>query len=258
MASAAGGNAVVRDRVNAAVSSSRGVHTTQLGTLEARQGAASQPFYPAQYYKVTPEDDRAAIKHRLAADRNILGDVTVSDRDLEWIESKHRETTQLEYDRWFLQQYDLSNPAHLKIAREANPQVFERIVKVMDSYFDMAKRIGRMNVVGVHGMDDHYMKWLWESGRVQRPPAEFWNPGTNAGALFQPGIFNPRRRGADPANRGQTGILGATAPGGAPFNTRNPFPWTGAVQPVVPGAGQEARWPFGPAGEGGVFPAAFL
>ena len=248
MASATGGNVVVRDRVNAAVTASRGVHTTELGTLEARgtnaAGApAIQPFYPAQYYKVTPEDDRLALKHRLANNRNILGDVTVTDRDLEWIESKHRETTQLEYDRWFLQQYDLSNPAHLKIAREANPQVFERIVKVMDAYFDMAKRIGRMNVVGVHGMDDHYMKWLWESGRVDRPPPEFWNPGGQHGVAFQPGIFNPRRVGNDPGRRGQTGILGAMPPRQGAFNTNNPFPWD-ANPPQVPFFDRDAaRWP---------------
>ena len=210
--SALGGDATVSGGDAAkAIEDVRGVHTDPLEPLRVAPGQN----YAAQYFSSTAKDDRMRLQAQLAQG-NPFGQVQAGPEVIDYIEQKRKEDLDRRYDQWYLSNFSLQDPSQLEMARKYNPKVFDRIVKTGMSYFDIAKRVYMINVMGPRSEDDYKLKWLYDTGRINAPPPEFWNPlsdaQTSGNPRYQPGIFNPRRRQTRVPNPDPTesnGILGA-------------------------------------------------
>lgn len=169
----------------------------------------AQYFFPAKYMRTTPEDDRIALKRTLAEHR-YLGDARLEQKDINWIMRKKAEAEEYNLDRWFASQFNFADPIELKQAQEMHPHYFERMEKRMDTWFDLAKRVGRINLRGIKNREDMMLAYAINRGVIKLPPPRFWMPGMQvdggADKRLLKGLWNPSRF-RDPTAQRQLGAL---------------------------------------------------
>lgn len=153
---------------------------------------------PATYTTFTEEDDRLDLKQQLAAKPETLGQVFVEDKDVKALQKKREAYDMFKFDQWFAQQYDFSKPEEIVRARKLNPEFFERRKQYMLTNLEIAKKMAMLSVEGPQSVEDMYFLYGVNSGEIQSPPAEFWNPRANqqvtsesARNEFVRGLFRP-------------------------------------------------------------------
>ncbi len=152
--------------------------------------------FPAQYTSSDAYDNSIAIKKTLAADPRILGDVSVSDADVAWLERKRRETERANFHDWFLKSVDVSDPLHAKWAREQMPDVWQMRLAEIDRDAEIQKQLAKMSLQGgPNSMEDWMLLYQINKGDVAIPSGPLWDPSRpqNNEESFRRGLFNPKR-----------------------------------------------------------------
>lgn len=169
----------------------------------------TQTLFPARYQKTRAEDDRVALKRALVAGDQPFGRITQSDDDVRWILTKKRELEDFQFDKFFSNIYNLTSPAEKKMAQDIYPEFFQKQQRRIDTWFELAKRLARINLMGVQDKKDLYLLYAFQTKQIKAPPPEFWIPGranVPSSAEFAPGILNNRQMGGPTVQRQRIGV----------------------------------------------------
>ncbi|MEM3062197.1 MAG: hypothetical protein QW303_01435 [Nitrososphaerota archaeon] len=113
--------------------------------------------WPAIYEGPTTFDDKVrAVKSALTNKdgKSPFGIVHASDEDFRWYVKKHELRRALEYDRIFLQMFDINDPLHLDKMRQIYPDFFKNRERIIDMIADMQKRLAYIQLTGVQSKHD--------------------------------------------------------------------------------------------------------
>lgn len=192
------------------------IHADTLPGQGPDAGQFTGPNYSATYNRPSEYDKIISIKQDLAAaaagGESPFGQITMSDRDVEWILEKRATVEERLRDEWFNELFDTRDPVQLKMARELNPSFFERQDRDFKLNMELCEKMYKINTRGLQTPDDIDFMYAVNTGQVELPGPNFWNPdpqgvGAEEGN-FQRGLFSPGgipTEAAKPFRRGRSG-----------------------------------------------------
>lgn len=113
--------------------------------------------WPAIYEGPTTFEDKVrAVKTALTTDehKSPFGQVHATDEDFKWLVKKHEIRRALEYDKIFMQMFDINDPLHLDKMRQIYPDFFKNREKIIDAIADMQKRLAYIQLTGIQTKND--------------------------------------------------------------------------------------------------------
>lgn len=140
------------------------------------------------------EDDRILVKKTLAQG-SPLGDVTVTDKDYDWIASKQDEYEKARFEAWIVKNLDKKDKPYLYNSLKKNfAEIIHRREQTIDEQAEIQKRLAKMRFKAVEEWtkEDFMLVYLIAQGKIfisDRPLYELDqtnNLGANAWGWFNP------------------------------------------------------------------------
>ena len=204
-------------------------YTETLGEAPGVPGEKRNRF-PVKLIKPHPYDNAADIKKSLVKPETgatPFGLATITDQDVEWLDSKRQAQQYANLHAWLDTYYDMKDPAIAEMVARIMPEYFDRREAVIDDQADLQKQIAKIRLRGPTSREDLITLFAIQSDALPVPRGPLWNPGEwypdkddlgNKG--FIRGLFNPKRywaaKHADATDRHDP--LAASGFGGAGIN----------------------------------------
>lgn len=168
---------------------------------EAGKNTQRANQFPSVPYPKDPEDDVMAAKKQFM-DRNpgVVPQLTVGDRDIDFIQKKQRAAEYYNYSEWAAQQFDLRDPAQARLFAKIKPDYYKKRELLIDDVGDLMKQYAKIRLRGIQSESDLELMWAIETGKIpflQKPGLTLWEPSTwmnVQGGGTKPensGIYNP-------------------------------------------------------------------
>lgn len=154
-----------------------------------------------------PYDDVANIKDQYAYLGSAAGGnksnwvVPFEQADAQYLMRKRDQEEKAQFDMWVTQKFNLTDPAQNMMLQSIAPELFQRREEVIDTQQNLVSRYAKMRLRGAKNIEDLYLEWLIETGRIDLPKGPIWDPKAWRKAQFN-------NAGGDPsvdrqANRGR-------------------------------------------------------
>lgn len=177
---------------------------------------ANPARFPAQYFNPNPYDDIINLKRNTivpAAGKTqavmgqenvfvpgmpVVATMPITDRDFEWAQNKREQMEYAQFRTWLEQQYNLADPAQREMFARLIPDYFAQREALLENMADNALRFAKLRLRGPKDLDDFMFQWLVQTGRIQLPEGNLWDPSAKEGwatKTLEPqyALFNPLR-----------------------------------------------------------------
>lgn len=133
--------------------------------------------FPLVPTRVNPYDDIANIKSQFA--QGMAGknwNVPFTTEDAAYMLSKRDDQERALFDVWVDHKFDLTDPAQVRMLQEIAPELYRRKEEMIDTMQNIASRYAKLRLRGPRTLDDLFLEWQVETGRVELPMGPVWNP----------------------------------------------------------------------------------
>lgn len=136
----------------------------------------SRTEYPIVPIRKDPYDDIAAQKMQVgnAGPNNWV--VPFTEQDAAYNERKRIADEQAKFDTWLMQKYNLADPAQNNMLQQIAPSLFDRREEVINNMQNLITRYAQIRLRGAKSEDDLRFQWLIDTGRLELPTGNIWNP----------------------------------------------------------------------------------
>lgn len=93
----------------------------------------------------------------------------ITEAELDWAQRVKEQQEQVEYDKWVLSKFDLTQPAEVSRVRSMFPSFWERQKKYVESRFAIMRRFVDVKMFGIQSEEDAKFLWLLENGHIVLP-----------------------------------------------------------------------------------------
>lgn len=141
---------------------------------------ASRTEFPIVSVGPDPYDDVAHIKSQYAnaGAGNTNWVVPFERSDAAYLMRKRDQEEKAQFDAWVSQKYDLTDPAQNMMLQTIAPELYQRREEVIDTQQALVTRYAKCRLRGAKSLDDLYLEWLVETGRIDLPKGPIWSPRT--------------------------------------------------------------------------------
>lgn len=138
--------------------------------------AGSLTEYPVVPIRKDPYDAVAAQKIQVgnAGPNNWV--VPFTEQDAAYNERKRIADEQAKFDTWLMQKYNLADPAQNNMLQQIAPSLFDRREEVINNMQNLITRYAQIRLRGAKSEDDLRFQWLIDTGRLELPTGNIWNP----------------------------------------------------------------------------------
>ncbi len=122
-------------------------------------------------------DDVANIKAQFA--QGMAGynwNVPFTTDDAAYMMRKRDDQERALFDVWVDNKFDLTDPAQVRMLQEIAPELYRRKEEMIDTMQNIASRYAKLRLRGPRTLDDLFLEWQVETGRVELPMGPVWNP----------------------------------------------------------------------------------
>lgn len=133
--------------------------------------------FPLVPTRVSQYDDIANIKAQFA--QGMAGqnwNVPFTTEDAAYMLSKRDDQERALFDVWVDHKFDLTDPAQVRMLQEIAPELYRRKEEMIDTMQNIASRYAKLRLRGPRTLDDLFLEWQVETGRVELPMGPVWNP----------------------------------------------------------------------------------
>lgn len=122
-------------------------------------------------------DDVANIKAQFA--QGMAGqnwNVPFTSEDASYLMRKRDDQERALFDVWVDKKFDLTDPAQARMLQDIAPELYKRKEEMIDTMQGIATRYAKLRLRGPKTLDDLFLEWQVETGRVELPMGPVWNP----------------------------------------------------------------------------------
>ena len=173
--------------------------------LPAVTGADNEPFItqPAQYFERNEYDDVAKAKNILTNDPILGNQVTVTEKDIQYLLDQRKKEELYQYDDWFYRTFKFgADPNKIAVAKKMNPEWFSRRSREISKQIEICKKLAKLSLRGPQSQEDVMTLYALDQGRINIPNLDLLFPEKAKGVLeeakkrnqnvLEQGFFNPR------------------------------------------------------------------
>lgn len=165
-----------------AVGTSKRYHWQQPAWTEANgnitTNEAAKNEFPIVPVGPDPYDDIANIKSQYGKPNNVGANwvVPFEASDAAYLMRKRDAEEKAQFDAWVTQKYDLTDPAQNMMLQSIAPELYQRREEVIDTQQALVSKYAKVRLRGAKSLDDLYLEWLIETGRIDLPQGPIWDP----------------------------------------------------------------------------------
>lgn len=167
-----------------------GIDARWAGTEDKRSNR-----FPVRLFPKDPYDDVARLKSAAADD---LGVKTLTTDDLEYLRRKEESIQGADFKTWIIGQFDNKDPAQREMFMRTFGEIVTEQESIIDHRAELSARLAKMALRGPASKEDYEFLYLLNTGRIELPTGELWDPKkwNSAGeknAILKRGMFNPNK-----------------------------------------------------------------
>lgn len=172
---------------------------------------------PAQYFERDEYDDVAKAKNILTNDPILGNQVTVTEKDIQYLLDQRKKEELYQYDDWFYKTFKFgADPNKVAVAKKMNPEWFSRRSREISKQIEICKKLAKLSLRGPQSQEDVMTLYALDQGRISIPNLDLLFPEKAKAALevlknrnhnvLQQGYFNPRVYIAGRTLKGRTNL----------------------------------------------------
>lgn len=162
-----------------------------------REGGREE--FPAEYVPAEYEKDtKWQLKQDLLADdTKFKATVPFGEKDMKYILDKRKAQERLDFDNWFSNLFDTTDPNKARLAQEIYPDFYNARESFIDRQAELQKRLAKIKLRGPKDLGDLQLIYMMQRGEVDLRNVPLWRLNeestTKGGDLYVRGLFSPYR-----------------------------------------------------------------